>query len=824
MISPGTWNKPYGGMGLTSLPRKAQIYLCGIILLGLVAAWAVMFIQWPGSKGTSVEIVAFLLMALFMGGKKVTLIRHIGNDDAVSMSLGFVITFAGMLRFGPTGAFTLCALSCLSGCIYPKRQPTYQLLFNVSLSALEAFMGSLAYLLVNGWTLEMRPVETFIAVVAATLVYYAVNTGGVSMIIGLCSDQKPTKVWKETFLWTAPSYFSGACVSGLCMVLFNSNTGYVLLFVAPVAYLTYQSYAVYTSRTEEKIRHAEELGQQHAKTADLYLATIKSLALAIDAKDQYTHQHILRVQRYAVAIAKEMGLTGGDLEAVNTGALLHDIGKLGVPEYVLLKPGRLTDDEFAKIKMHPEIGAAILDPVEFPWPVLPVVKYHHEKWDGSGYPEGLVGENIPLNARIMAVADVYDALTSTRSYRNAWTHEKAASVINKDAGSHFDPVVVEAFNRVIETVIKEMEAVGEGPLVDKTAAAKAAPNKATEAAKAISRTSSELWALYEVAQTLSTSLGLEDTLDILARKLESVFPGVSCLFLLTDEKQERLEVRASVGPNREFFQTGKTIGIHSRSLKVAAGGETFVGEYDHDDLVFSSIETAQWTDLHSALIVPITHQGKTLGTINMYHPLRDAFSDHDRQTVETVAERAAMALFNGILFDRARSQDLLDPLTGVFNISHLTQAIEDRCRVDERFAVLCLDLENFKAINENFGHQKGDQVLCDVARILRQTVGSQDVVARYGGDEFLILLNDADSELATTAADLIQAAIAEYEAELIHYKLGQLQLETCVGSSCFPEDGDDCPALLAAADSRLHESKVESRLRSMSKPRRKKAA
>ncbi|MBC8063340.1 MAG: HD-GYP domain-containing protein, partial [Chlorobia bacterium] len=428
-------------MGFLSLPRKAQVYLSAVVTLGIVAAITAMLGAWPGSRGTGVEIAAFLLIALVFGGKKITLIRHIGADDAVSMSLGFVITFAGMLRFGPTGAFALGALSCLSGCIYPKRQPLYQLVFNVSLSALEAFLGSLAYLAINGWTLDMRPVETFVAISGATLVYFAVNTGGVSIVIGICSGQKPTSVWRDTFLWTAPSYFAGACLSGLSMVLFGSNFWYILLFVAPVAYLTYQSYAVYSSRTEEKIRHAEEISQQHAKTADLYLATIKSLALAIDAKDQYTHQHILRVQRYAVAIAKQMGLTDGDLEAVNTGALLHDIGKLGVPEYVLLKPGRLTDEEFAKIKKHPEIGAAILDPVEFPWPVLPVVKYHHEKWDGTGYPEGLKGEEIPLTARIMAVADVYDALTSTRSYRNAWTHDRAYEVICKDVGTHFDAIV-----------------------------------------------------------------------------------------------------------------------------------------------------------------------------------------------------------------------------------------------------------------------------------------------------------------------------------------------------------------------------------------------
>lgn len=816
-------------MGLSGLPRKAQIYLCGVVLMGIAAAITVTLCTWPGSRGNGIEICFFLALALAFGGKKVTLFRHMGNDDAVSMSLGFVITFAGMLRFGPTGAFTLGALSCLSGCLFPKRQPIYQLVFNVSLSALEAFLGSIVFLVLNGWTLDRRPVETFLAITGATLVFFGVNTGGVSVIIGLCSGQKPTTVWRETFLWTASSYFAGGCLSGLAMVLFGSNFWYIILFVAPVAYLTYQSYAVYSARTEERIRHAEEISQQHAKTADLYLATIKSLALAIDAKDQYTHQHILRVQRYAVAIAIEMGLTGGDLEAVNTGALLHDIGKLGVPEYVLLKPGRLTEDEFDKIKKHPEIGAAILDPVEFPWPVLPVVKYHHEKWDGSGYPEGLAGENIPLNARIMAVADVYDALTSTRSYRNAWTHERAFSVICKDAGTHFDPVVVEAFTRVIETVIKEMAEEGEGPLVDKVKAPEPVAAPGALAAREISRTSSELWALYEVAQTLSSSLGLEDTLGILARKLESVFPGTSCLFLLNDEKNEKLEVRTAVGLNREFFASAKTINAYSRSLKVSSAGEAFVGEYDHDDLVFSSPETAQWTDLRSALIVPIIHHRQTLGTINLYHSASDAFSHHDLQTVETVAERIAMALFNGLLFDRAHSLDQRDPITGAYNISYLAKEIEERCKSEERFAVLCLDLENFKAINDNFGYDKGDQVLCAVARLIRITVGAQDVVARYGGDEFLVLMNGADEETVAKTAELLNTAFAEYDAGLVHFKLGNLSLEASMGSACYPQEGNDCTSLLAKADSTLHQSKTERKLQTLAgaevrKTRKKKAA
>lgn len=820
-VFAGPWK---GWMGFSNLPRTAQAYLAAICVFGLGAALAVLMVTWPSAKGSHIEMALFVLLATVLGGKKITLFRHVGDDDAVSMSMGFVITFAGMLRFGATGAFAMSALSCLAGCLYPRRQPLYQMVFNVSLSALEALAGSVVYLALNGWTLEMSPIQTFLAICGATVVYFLSNTGGVSIIIGLCSGERPWKIWRESFLWTCPSYFAGACLSGLSMVLFGNNLGYILLFVAPVAYFTYHSYSVYSARAEEKVKHLEEMQQNQARLADLYLATIKSLALAIDAKDQYTHQHILRVQRYAVAIAKQMGLDGGDLEAVNTGALLHDIGKLGVPEYVLLKPGRLTEDEFAKIKLHPEIGAAILDPVEFPWPVLPVVKYHHEKWDGSGYPEGLAGEDIPLTARIMAVADVYDALTSSRSYRSAWTHERAFDVICKDAGTHFDPVVVEAFKLVIEEVIDEMAEVGEGPRAEKTNLTEPVLDKAAQAATAISRTSSDLWALYEVADTLSSCLGLQDTMEILGRKIGGNFPGATCLFLLKNEEGNGLRVRTAFGLNRDYFENAQTIGIQSASMKVMASAESYLGEYDPDDILVNGHASAQWEPLQSALVVPIPHEGQVFGTINLYHPELGAFSKHDRQLLETVAERAAMALFNGILHDRAHSLPTTDSLTGVHNMGYLTEEIERKCRDGEHFSLLCFDLDNFKPINDNFGHQKGDQVLLEIAGILKANAGPRDVVARYGGDQFLILTNDVDPESVGQIVDRVLAAIEDHDAELLHFSLGSLKLEASHGIARFPESGRDGAGLLAVAIASLHERKNEKKLRMLSdrssKPRR----
>lgn len=814
-------------MGFTSIPRLAKVYLVLVCLLGIGAAVLLRCLTLPESTASLLELGIYTVLAAVAGGQKIPLTRKVPDSDAVSMSLGFVITFAGMLRFGPGGALALGALSCLSGCVYPKTQPPYQIAFNVSLSALEATLGSLVYLLLNGWTLEMRPVETFIAVAGSTLTSFAVNTGGVALIISLCSQDRLGRIWRDTFLWTAPSYFAGASISALAMVLFGHNVGYILLFVAPVAYLTYQSYAVYMSRSEEKRRHAEEVEQSQARLADLYLSTIKSLALAIDAKDQYTHQHILRVQRYAVAIAKEMGMSGGELEAVNTGALLHDIGKLGVPEYVLLKPGRLTDEEFEKIKRHPEIGASILDPVEFPWPVLPVVKYHHEKWDGSGYPEGLKGEDIPLSARIMAVADVYDALTSSRSYRSAWTHERAIATIHRDSGSHFDPAVVEAFDAIIENVIREMAEVGEGPLAPKQGIAESTATKAGQAAEDIARVSSELWALYEVAPTLSANLGVQETIYLLARRLEAIYTGVACVFLLRDERGG-LTSTTAIGSNREFFVEATTIGKNSLSLQVAETGQSYLGPFDPEDLMLSGTEAAQWAAPQSCAIVPIVCDGEALGTINLYHPALDAFNAHDLQRLEMIAGRAATAIYNGLNQQRSRDVLAAESPDGLGHLRDVTGEIEQRCETPDQppFAILCLDLNSFKAISENFGTERGDAILGDVATLLRAVVGGSGTVVHYGPDEFLIILDHAERDRAVGFAELLESEIEQFDAGLVHFRYGALKLGVSVGISCFPEDGNQCAELLAAADKSMYQSKSERLLRLLSRstPQRRRSA
>jgi putative nucleotidyltransferase with HDIG domain len=797
---------------------RAQIFCVVICVLGLGTAVYASVNPGPLVQGTLAEYALFVLFAATIGRKKVKLLRSGPLEEMGSMSLGSAITFLAMLRFGPAMALLVGCTSSFSACAFPRRQPVHQLLFNISLTALASWPAGLIFVRFNGGSLAVQSFEAFMAVTAATLAYFVINTGGVSTIIGFCSNDSPYRVWERTFKWTAPGYFAGASFSMLIVLLFGQETGAALFVFAPIAILIHQSFETYRSRWEEREEHILRLQANKEQLAELYQATIESLALAIDAKDRYTHHHVRRVRRYALAIAAHMGIEGVELSGLSTGALLHDIGKLGVPEYVLLKPGRLSEDEFEKIKKHPVIGADILENIKFPWPVIPVVRSHHERWDGTGYPDGLKGEDIPLLARILAVADVYDAMTSTRAYRSAWPHEMVVEGIRAESGTHFDPVVVDAFLEVIDETVEAMAAEGYGPLDPQLPVhSAAAKSRADQAALHIQRASSEIWALYEVAQTTSCSLGLQETLEILARKLQAIFPSSTCIFLLREDDSELLAVRAAVGVNREFFEGARTLAGGGASMQVLATGVTYAGPYDNDDLMLSGVQTMEWSPLRSAMIVPVTHQGVQLGTINVYHPADGVFGPQDRLLLESIAERAGMALYSGLLYERTRSDAVTDPLTSLYNLRYLTQYVEDRCARDARkldirdplrptaetdrnlyrredsFALLCLDLDSFKPINDNFGHQKGDQVLQDLSQLFRQVVRDSDIVARYGGDEFLIVQQGAGPSEAEDLAERIQQAVENYDPG-------------------YPLHAEDCASLLSAADAHMYRHKAERKL------------
>ena len=338
--------------------------------------------------------------------------------------------------------------------------------------------------------------------------------------------------------------------------MLGSGIWLALLLAAPL-YLTYRTYKIYLGRIDDERRHVQEM-------ADLHLATIEALALAIDAKDQTAQSHIRRVQVYAAGLARALGMPDQEIQGVKTAALLHDIGKLAVPEHILSKPGPLTQEEFQKIRIHPQVGAEIISAVPFPYPVAPLILSHHERWDGKGYPQGLKGEEIPLGARILSVVDYFDALTSDRPYHKAMTHDAALGLLQQEAGKALDPTVVQMFIKMLPQLSDEARAARNGarhgacrssPIPSAAVRRSASSRKAkgTTVFEDIAHAHREIYALYEIAQTMGTSLGVSDTMALIASKLSSLVPFTSCALFLYDEEGDTLRCRFATGAEADVI-------------------------------------------------------------------------------------------------------------------------------------------------------------------------------------------------------------------------------------------------------------------------------
>jgi putative nucleotidyltransferase with HDIG domain len=356
-----------------------------------------------------------------------------------TLSVNFLFTLLGILELSLPETLMIGLASTLAQFYWrPARQlKLVQLLFNLSQVTVSSAVAYGAYKLVAIYVLHAPGP---LALLVAAITHFACNTAAMSTIIGLTEDKPIAKVWTEIYLWSFPYYMVGAAAAGLVDFL-NRHIGWQSsLLILPPIYLMYRSYRLYLGKLEAEKQHAEQV-------SSLHLRTIEALALAIEAKDETTGEHLQRVRVYAMELAKELGLNEDETEALQAASVLHDIGKLAVPEHIISKPGKLTPEEFEKMKIHPIVGAEILEQVDFPYPVVPIVRAHHEKWDGSGYPNGLAGEEIPIGARILAAVDCLDALASDRQYRKALPLDEAMAKVAADAGKSFDPRVVAILRR-----------------------------------------------------------------------------------------------------------------------------------------------------------------------------------------------------------------------------------------------------------------------------------------------------------------------------------------------------------------------------------------
>src|SRR5580700_5188545 len=425
-------------------PRRATVYIGLVVLAGTIilchglSHWSTH--DWP-------RYLSYCAIALLASGMKVTLPGVSGT-----LSMNFLFVLIGISEFSLAETIAMGCLGILVQSVFhvKNRLRVVQVVFNVASMACSI---QVSYDLYHAPFLQSGTLEVPLRLLLAAATFFVTNTLSIAVVIALTEGRRSSNVWRESYLWSFPNYLVGAAVAWIvnaASALLGWQTSLLLL---PILFVIYRSHRLYVNRLEDEKRRAEQLRNHAEEVAALHRRTIEVLALAIEAKDQTTHDHLERVEVYAVAIGRELGLNEIEREALRASALLHDIGKLAVPEYIISKPGKLTPEEFEKMKTHTVVGAEIVERIQFPYPVAPIVRSHHERWNGTGYPDGLAGEQIPMGARILSVVDCLDALASQRQYRPAMPLEDAMRIVVEQSGKSYDPRVV----AVLQTRFRDLE-------------------------------------------------------------------------------------------------------------------------------------------------------------------------------------------------------------------------------------------------------------------------------------------------------------------------------------------------------------------------------
>jgi diguanylate cyclase (GGDEF)-like protein/putative nucleotidyltransferase with HDIG domain len=652
---------------------------------------------------------------------------------------------------------------------------------------------------------------------------YALSTIATAWFISFEAGKFTLIPTPETVVWTLTTKLAGAASALLFYAaVLNKTLAYAVLglLISALVYLLYR----FNERRLEQIRDAEAERRRHVEEmAEIHMNTIESLAIAIDAKDQTTHGHVRRTQLYATQMGKLFNVSEYELRALHAGALLHDIGKLAVPEYILNKPGNLTEAEFAKMKIHPTVGGDILKRVNFPYPVEDIVRYHHEKWDGSGYPKGLKGESIPLVARIISVVDFYDATRCDRPYRKGMKREESLSLLRSMVGNAFDPKVVETFTRHVEEFDRMIdsqdikEQVASTPTVDTQTSTKPDAGLAPDILgvaeegspfRSISEAQREVFALHEIAQTIGSSLNLSDTVTLVANKLRAIVPFDTCVIYLVDDPSGKAIAAHVVGEEVEVFRrrrinigdgiTGWVI-ANSRSMCNASPDLDLIGIPDEVVKRFRGV-----------LVSPLQREDGAFGAIALYSQSRTSYSTEHVRLLESVCQHASSALNNALTYEKTRDSALIDPLTELPNARGFYMMLEQRIAECQRMnrepvAVVCMDIDDFKIVNDKYGHSIGDRLLASVAGVVRRELRQMDILTRYAGDEFVAIMPMASSKMAVSISERMRNAVEE---QLFSVRTGTMVgLGVSLGVACFPDDGETSEELLSAAARRMQTDK-----------------
>ena len=774
----------------------ARVYI-GAILAGGVVCFAHAMAGWNCRH--PLQYLCLLAVALSASTLKVFL-----PGVAGTISVSYVFVLLCMLDFSYPETVLVACLAMFVQCWWRTRQHPKMLrvFFNLASTAIAVSLGCGIYHAMAGLG------ELLVSLAAATTANFLASTLSIAGVVALTESRNLPKVWREGYVWSFPYYLAGGAIAMLisgCNHRFGWETAVLAL---PVLYVIFRSYRLYLGRLEAEKNHAEEM-------ANLHLRTIEALALAVEAKDLTTHDHLQRVQTYAVELGKKLHLDGDQLQALRTASILHDIGKLAVPEHIISKPGKLTAEEFEKMKVHPVVGAEILDQVQFPYDVVPIVRAHHERWNGTGYPYGLKGEEIPLGARILAAADCLDALASDRQYRRALPLDEAMAVVVAESGKGYEPRIVKILQenyREWERLARSRQPRGQRLSRDVTIAKGDAPAAGLQTSAAgdpgqpdalfsVATAWQEAQNLHELTEGRGSSLNLHETLAVLDSRLRRLIPYDAIAVYVRHE--DRLVPRYVSGENMRLFSALRIPVGQGLSGWVAATGKPLINGNPSVEPGYLN-DPSKFSTLRSALAIPLENAAGISGVLALYHLGSDAFNKDHLRILLALKPKVSLIVENALEPLRDAVPATTDGLTALPNARSLFLHLEGelaRCQgTYSELAVLFAGLDGFKQVNDRFGYLEGNKVLKLVAAGLNECCRQDDYVARMVGDEFALVLPGLKIEHLPKKLMALEEVVVESGLAVC----GERLLNISVGAVFYPENGVDAEGLLAEAERRMY--------------------
>lgn len=771
-------------MRWAELPAKLRIYILALSGLAFViVCWSIRDLTVAPHDNYWIVITVLVIFTVPFSLLLPSVSTAVGIGDTYIMAIGM------MYGVSPCIVATGCQTLCIS--IFAKRPQKYpyKIVFNISSTICGAWLYSSIYNWLNNESEHVRDIIVPAAILAVT--FFLVNSLLTSIAIAWSTGESIPRFWRKTCIPLAQDY-SISAVYATAMVLTRSVSEYIPLLVAPFLGFIWGWHKLAEARVLQAEKHIKE-------QEDLYLRTVESLALAVDAKDQTTYGHIRRVKVYSMGLARLCGIKDqNELRAIETGSLLHDIGKLAIDDYILNKPGRLSKVEFEKMKVHAAAGDEILQQVCFPFPVAKYVRYHHERWDGLGYPDGLKGEEIPLGARILAIADAFDAIRYSRPYKMSVETGEALEILKNQAGTVFDPRLVQLFTDNIGEL--EQEAARESGNAPQLSFRKyfetIDQNVPAELPSSIPQAeiSSELISLSEFCASVCECLEFRDVFPVLVSRLKALVPFSSCVIYL-DTGENRLAASYASGVQAEFIQNHVIAMGAGISGWAAAHRRPMMNTRPALDFQTVNAGLAQLSD---ALVVPIIHAGEALGTISLYEEQPQSYNRQHLDIMQMVADFVAPLLSESKRSEQSKPEDVVDRVTGVHRISYLTalapQLISSAAENRLPLSLIHLEVADLSRIVRIYGTDLGDLSLKRIAECIKHELRETDVLVRYGYHGFVAVLPGVRDEQANRCAKRLKQQIDSEFSDA-----GQGHIHCRIGVSGYPKDGTTIPALLQSA-------------------------